>query len=81
MRDTHQTDIDLVEEQWRSRLRMVSYSSVGGSGMLPALRADRVLIEYHGRHITAEPALVAITAADLSGQGDCELLLAPQHVE
>ncbi len=81
VRDTHQTDIDLVEEQWRSRLRMVSYSSVGGSGMLPALRADRVQIEYHGRHITAEPALVAITAADLSGQGDCELLLAPQHVE
>ena len=81
VRDMHQTDIDLVEDAWRNRLRMVSYSSVGGGGMLPALRADRAVIVYRGRTVTAEPALVALTSADLSGQGACELLLAPQHVE
>lgn len=62
----------LVDAAWREGLppgaRAVPFSSVGGSGFLPAFRPDRLTLCRNGREWDVTGAFVAVSAQPLTGE-------------
>ena len=60
-----------VPAEWRSRLRLFPYSSVGADGLLPAFRCDRAVISHPSGSCTKEKLYVAISPRALyNGETD-----------
>lgn len=55
---------------------MIPYLHVGGSGMLPAFRADRVVISYKKERFTTEQTLIAVSREKI-GTEDYSAVLNP----
>ncbi|MBR6407880.1 MAG: sigma-E processing peptidase SpoIIGA [Clostridia bacterium] len=60
---------DLLNRSWAKRIRLISYDSVGGEGLLPAFRPDEVMIG--GKKVSC---IVAVKNKSLSKDGCCALI-------
>lgn len=54
-----------VPKGFETRFRMIPFSTIGGSGMLPAFRADQVVLHEEQEHKTIPACVVAVLDAPL----------------
>lgn len=56
-----QTNFDEVEENWKKRLRIISCSTVSGTGTMLAFRPDRITVKTYKRTFQTERVYIAIS--------------------
>ena len=73
--------VDIPQEhEWRPRLRQIPFHALGREGLLPAFRADQVIVKTKQTTQPTPNAIVAITPDSLS-DGSYSLLLQASMLE
>ena len=67
-------DTALLPEKWKKHIRVVPYSSIGGSGVLPGFKADKVTVKDIGGETEFFDIVTAVTYKGIS-RGEYGVLL------
>ena len=59
-------DLLKISDEWKSKIRFFPYGSIGGNGLLPAVKCDTLLIHLQNKDIKIPSVFVAVTDNPLS---------------
>ena len=68
-----------MDREWSRRIRLIPFSSMGGEGLLPAFRPDKITIQSGSEAFVAEKVLVAVCRGILP-QSEYGALLNPDLI-
>ncbi|NCC87410.1 MAG: hypothetical protein EOM05_06020 [Clostridia bacterium] len=66
MKDSNCLETDKISDNYKGKIRLIPFNSIGGEGLLKAFRPDNIKIYYKKRYITINSIYVAVKNISLS---------------